>query len=120
MINKTWEMVGYIGVDAGLCWLGDPCYILHRDDLPDSIGKDWDGFCSILSKVEPRPRTWSFDYDMGHEGLGVCVSTGWGDGMYPVEVRKNREGRIAEVRVVFITDEAEDVDEEVCKEVGIE
>ena len=28
-INEEWEHIGEIGVDAGLCWLGDPCYILH-------------------------------------------------------------------------------------------
>jgi hypothetical protein len=37
------------------------------------------------------------------EGVGVAVSTGWGDGKYPVEV-KHRAGRVAEVRIVFIAE----------------
>ena len=31
MKNKKWEEVGLIGVDAGLCWLGDPCYCVTPD-----------------------------------------------------------------------------------------
>ncbi len=32
-MNKTkWEKIGQIGVDAGLCWIGDPCYILHKEE----------------------------------------------------------------------------------------
>jgi len=41
------------------------------------------------------------NYALGHPGLGVVVSTGYGDGEYPVEVRRNEDGRIAEVRVRF-------------------
>jgi hypothetical protein len=31
------------------------------------------------------------------------MSSGYGDGDYPVEVRRNEEGRIAEMRIRFIT-----------------
>lgn len=105
MKKQKWEQVGLIGVDAGLCWLGDPCYIIHPDKIPDALGKDWGEFCAAITDVDNK----QFNYDMGHPGLGVCVSTGWGDGVYPVEVlREGEEGRIAEVRVRFIIDEEED------------
>jgi len=71
--------VGEIGVDAGLCWIGDPCYILHAEKLPASLGKDWSEFCDKLKDLHTQ-----FKYDMGHDGLGVCVSTGLGDGTYDV------------------------------------
>ncbi len=29
--GNGWEKVGVVGVDAGLLWLGDPCYILDKD-----------------------------------------------------------------------------------------
>lgn len=100
-----WEKVGVIGVDAGLCWIGDPCYILHRDDDKYiAIGKNWREFCS---NFENYPVMKQFHYDMGHPGLGFCVSTGYGDGSYDVFVKRNNEGRIAEVKVVFIEKETE-------------
>ena len=43
-----------------------------------------------------------FNYDLGHPGLGVVVSTGYGDGVYPVYAEFNDEGRIAAVTVEFI------------------
>lgn len=99
---KTYE-AGVIGVDAGLCWIGDPCYILHASLAPKAIGNDWMEFCEGL----PLDRTVEkqFHYDMGHAGLGFCVSTGDGDGVYPVYVTKNDEGRIAKVTVEFIAPE---------------
>ena len=103
-----WETVGEIGVDAGLCWIGDPCYIIHPDSLPEDIGKDWDEFCNRLFERESKVNhggASQWNYDKGHSGLGVTVSTGYGDGMYPVQVRRNNEGRVAEVRVVFIDED---------------
>lgn len=97
MSKSEWERVGVIGVDAGMCWIGDPCYILHADKQPRDIGRSWGEFCDAMSGEDTR----QFDYDAGHEGLGVCVSTGYGDGCYPVEVRRDG-GRIAEVRIKFI------------------
>lgn len=80
-MNKltNWKKIGYIGVDAGLCWVGDPCYILHKEKLPETLGKDWSDFCTKLGDDVTK-----FNYELGHEGLGVCVSTGYGDGLYPV------------------------------------
>ena len=99
-MTKKWERIGEIGVDAGLCWLGDPCYILHTETSPKDIGKDWSAFCDKVSDKDNE----QFNFDLGHAGLGVAVSTGYGDGCYPVFVRRNNEGRIAEVKVVFISD----------------
>lgn len=100
----AWTLVGHFGVDAGLCWIGDPCYILHKDKdhvwqprpdmeplvtkaegLPESLGKDWGDFVDKLyADGESGPTLKSFPYALGHEGLGICTSTGYGDGEYPV------------------------------------
>ena len=98
MKESGWVKVGQIGVDAGLCWLGDPCYIL-QGDRPKDVGKDWDAFCERLFKNGSHDFH-QFNYDAGHAGLGVCVSTGYGDGVYDVEVKK-QDGRVKEVRVKF-------------------
>ena len=101
-MTKQWEQVGSIGVDAGLCWIGDPCYVLHTEKPPASIGATWGEFCDKLHTTGGEST--SFPFDLGHEGLGIAVSTGWGDGSYPVYVRKEN-GRIAEVRFVFMGDD---------------
>ncbi|MEO2122451.1 MAG: hypothetical protein ABGY10_03905 [bacterium] len=97
MLNDSdpqWETIGCIYVDAGLCWLGDPCYVLG--DEASSRVKDWGEFVDALHEGSGTSAP------LG-EGVGVAVSTGWGDGKYPVEV-KRRAGRVAEVRIVFIAE----------------
>ena len=100
------KLIGEIGVDAGLCWIGDPCYILHTDTPPKAIGKDWAEFCILLENSH-YPTARQFDYDLGHPGLGVVVSTGYGDGTYPVFAEFNNEGRVASVTVEFISRDEE-------------
>ena len=75
------RIIGRVGVDTGILWIGDSCYILHLkpDILPSTLGKSWDEFCNILG----NDRTKSFNCERGHEGLGVCTSTG-GDCSYNV------------------------------------
>lgn len=102
MKNK-WQKIGVIGVDAGLCWVGDPCYILDNrcnKDRPKDVGKDWKGFCENFFEKE-EAGNYQFNYDAGHAGLGVCVPSGYGDGKYNVYARKNDEGRIVEIKVNF-------------------
>jgi Protein of unknown function (DUF4241) len=106
------KYIGEIGVDAGLCWIGDPCYILHNEQPPKAIGNSWDEFCDILQEDDQYPTCKQFNYDLGHPGLGIAVSTGYGDGAYPVYAEFNGEGRVARVWVEFIgrddTDEPEE------------
>jgi len=79
--NLTSKIIGYIGVDAGIVWIGDPCYILHNEKgLPKSLGKTWSEFCDNLGENYTK----SFEFDLGHEGLGVCSSTKHGDGVFKV------------------------------------
>lgn len=93
--EAEWEKVGAIGVDAGLCWLGDPCYV--KDGVP------WD-------------RITSQGGDAREHAEGVCVSTGVGDGYYNVYVKRvDLAGwgrRIAAVKVVFLPGEGGEPDEE--------
>lgn len=98
MTKSKWETVGIITVDAGICWLGDPCYILHTDEdseAPKDIGKTWSEFCDKLGNSNDH----QFMHNSGGPGLGVTISTG-GDGVFPVEV-KRKDGMISEVRIKF-------------------
>jgi hypothetical protein len=103
--RNEWTLVGHIGVDAGLCWIGDPCYILHQEEkLPESLGADWYEFVDLLNESYPTMK--SFKYQLGHEGLGCVVSTGFGDGTYPVYARITDEAdsgkRVSAVFVDFM------------------
>lgn len=100
--RNTLMHIGEIGIDAGLCWIGDPCYILHADRMPKAIGNSWEAFCNILDEDGQYPVRKQFNYDLGHAGLGMVVSTGYGDGVYPVYAEFNDEGRIAKVTIEFI------------------
>ena len=107
--KQTWVEIGTIGVDAGLCWIGDPCYVVAKDC--SNVWEKWHDFCDDLRKGYPpnqAPPIKQFNYALGHAGLGVCVNTGYGDGSYPVYARFGDEGRVAEVRVVFMDEDSSD------------
>jgi hypothetical protein len=102
-VTKTNKVkVGEIGVDAGLCWIGDPCYILHKKEPPREIGKNWGEFCDILHSTNEFVSHKQFNYDLGHPGLGVVVSTGHGDGVYPVYADIDSHGTVHRVWVEFM------------------
>jgi len=106
------HQVGVVGVDAGLCWIGDPCYVLHADPKPKAIGEDWRGFAEKLYENQDEyAQANQFNYDHGHAGLGVCVRSGDGDGTYPV-FAEYKDGRVASVTVVFIGDDEDEEDED--------
>jgi hypothetical protein len=100
------KQIGKVGVDSGLVWIGDPCYLL-QGDRPESVGKDWSEFCDILDKKEDtETKSSSFNHDFGHEGLGVCSSTKRGDGTYPVygiyekgDIRKTPNGILIDFEI---------------------
>jgi hypothetical protein len=97
--NSNWEKVGICGVDAGLIWIGDPCYILDKrpggPDLPENM-KDWNKFCDSVNDGATQ-----FKYKSGHDGIGVVVPSGHGDGVYPVYIKKNKNGMVIEAKIVF-------------------
>lgn len=90
---------GTIGVDAGICWIGDPCYILHAEPAPKEIGETWSDFCDILTKIEKK--TGESTHSQIGRGTGVVVSTGYGDGSYPVYIELDSSGRVARAIVDF-------------------
>ena len=97
--NGKWQFAGVVGVDAGMVWIGDPCYCV-TPDATEHPAETWDAFCELL-KADGFPSHRQFRYRMGHAGLGVCVSTLWGDGEYPVYIEMGDNGRPAAVIVRF-------------------
>jgi len=96
--NKA-KLLGRFSVDAGLVWIGDPCYIMHKNgNLSTSLGYDWDNFVELVGSEDYK----SFEHDKtGEEGLGVMVRTPGGDGMFPVIGFFDNEDKIAFVIIDF-------------------
>jgi hypothetical protein len=102
---NDWEKVGQIGVDSGLCWIGDPCYCVTPDG-ENHPAKTWMEFCD---KIVKNHTAQSWEYAPGKEGLGVSVSTGYGDGTYPVFIKRHHEnGRVVAAMVLFADEDEED------------
>ena len=116
-----WEQVGYCDVDAGCVMLMDPCYTFPNTPFasgqPKNFGEEW--YEKVICGGD-----YNFDASQIHGagtmdspgGVGVVVSSGYGDGSYPVFVKRT-DGRIAEVKIVFISDDDPD-DDEVCWQCG--
>lgn len=94
------RIIGTVGVDAGLLWIGDPCYVLGEDA---SHGvKEWSEFCDKLNHSE------DVQEPLG-DGIGLAVATLYGDGTYPVYGTYNARGELTGFRVDF---DPNDMDEE--------
>lgn len=98
MTTEKWKRVGVCGVDAGLIWIGDPCYIIGKDPK-EQPAESWSKFCDTIND-EPAQQ---YNYAYGHSGLGVLVKHFGGDGVYPVFVKQDNEGNITETKIVFAT-----------------
>ena len=99
------NLIGRVGVDAGLMYIGDPCYFIGRPlgstgvwtpERTREADEAWDRFYkNYIGEDERR------DFYVIERGLGMVVRTGWGDGSYPVEVTM-KQGRVASVKVTFM------------------
>lgn len=66
------KLMGKIGVDSGVIWIGDPCYLKHHKPEKFYQSLEHDEFYK------------SFNHPLDHEGLGILASSFEGDGFYPV------------------------------------
>jgi len=97
MEEEKWEQAGECGVDTGLIWIGDPCYILG-EDANQQPSKTWSEFCSTIDQEGPAQQ---YNYKNGDSGLGVLVKGFDGDGCYPVFVKTDKRGNVMEAKIVF-------------------
>lgn len=98
-MENDWEKIGTIGVDSGLVWIGDPCYLIGSKE---SALKKWGNFCESLRKNErenEREGVTELKNGLGF-GIGFAVSPG-SDGEYPVFISRGKHGNITGLRVEF-------------------
>ena len=115
--NDSWEYIGSIGVDSGQMMLSDPSYVkdfADSDDgekLLDSIKDGSDDSYSYIgacSQSNTPQQAGVLVNDIGAE-LGVVCSSGFGDGLYPVFVKRHDFGddgkRVVEMKIEFVNEE---------------
>ena len=106
--NQIWESAGYFVTDKGMMWLGCPHPFIEGTENPKDIGENWEAFTqNVQEKMDSTGCFAQFRRNDGENGLGMVISTGFGDGMYPVQIRRSPEGEIAELRVLFIREVTE-------------
>jgi hypothetical protein len=107
------EQIGTIFVDAGIVMVGDPCYSLPDDaSHRDAVARDWSRFCDA-TQADPNNAD-GFSTPLG-EGTSIVVSSGYGDGQYPVFVERTYDGRVARLVIEFVADEQDEDEEEECR-----
>jgi len=98
--------IGECGVDAGMLYLGDPCYVINA-----ALGrKPWDEFIRAIAGPNGYLETYATVESVLPNGktpfnAGVVVTTGYGDGVYPVYAEFSKTGHIARITVEFISDD---------------
>lgn len=111
-------LLGYCGVDSGQIIITDPCYIsrFKMDRPPNTKVKresvrvgngvvkgypySYSGACGAANR-NPRPGKGQLINMIGAK-MGVCVESGFGDGVYEVYAYLNKEGMVTRVEVIFI------------------
>lgn len=98
------ELIGHVAVDSGQVLLVDPCYITkaewQEDWTPGQVNKGYGGCCEASLSDDGAGEV----LIAGVAGTGVCTSTAYGDGSYPVY----RDGN----KIIIDFDPAFDEDDE--------
>ena len=100
-MSDRWQEIGVVGVDSGTITITD--YVTHPTVQP----KAWIEKLEQEGRLSEAPLIEQLNFVLGHAGAGMVVSTGMGDGVYPVYAKiGNVPGgwgvRVKEVKVVFI------------------
>lgn len=98
------DEIGYCAVDSGQCGFFDTDYYNdnYGDDEYTNINSWYRRVCDMTMNATEGGVI---------EDLGVCTSSGFGDGCYSVEAAYEKEGGIGEIvglKLIFIWDEEED------------
>jgi hypothetical protein len=98
---------GSFGVDSGQAMVGDPCYL---DNWDTNKNDEWniDNKVGQYSYQGASATTLANNYGEIGNSSAVVFSTGYGDGIYPVYVKMNSDGRVSMVVIDFEGDLGDD------------
>jgi hypothetical protein len=93
-------LAGHFAVDSGQAMVGDPCYI---DNWDTNKNDEWniEGKVGQYSYHGASATTLANSYGELGIGSAVVFNTGYGDGLYPVYVQLNNDGRVSKVVIDF-------------------
>jgi len=93
-------LAGHFAVDSGQAMVGDPCYL---DDWDTNKNDEWnlEGKVGEYSYQGASATTLTNNYGQLGFATAVVFSTGYGDGVYPVYVQLNEDGRVSKVVIDF-------------------
>jgi hypothetical protein len=94
------EFAGEFTVDSGQAMVGDPCYL---DDWDNNTNDEWnlEGKLGDYSYQGASATTLANSFGTVGMNKAVVFNTGYGDGVYPVYVKLNDEGRVSMVVIDF-------------------
>ena len=106
----TRKLIGYCGVDSGQIMLSDPCYVkdfIDDEDFEPTTGDihpfSYNGACgATLNNGDKLGGQLTNGYDAP---VDVVVTSGYGDGVYPVYAEYNGEGRLISATIMFDDDD---------------
>lgn len=93
-------LAGHFAVDSGQAMVGDPCYL---DGWDTNKNDEWNlqGKVGEYSYQGASATTLSNVYGQLGSADAIVFSTGYGDGLYPVYVQVNEDGRVSKVVIDF-------------------
>jgi hypothetical protein len=96
-VETEWETIGDVCVDSATIIIADPCLVEEvMEGYSETLGypdDNWDHTqLTIAGAGQAEGR---------RINAGIACRTGWGDGFYPVEIRRE-DGDVAELRIRFL------------------
>lgn len=84
-------------------------------EMPESSSRypfSYNACCKATCRDNENENDGQLYYEIGHPGVGVVTSSGYGDGTYPVIADYTKDGRVKSITVVFIDDDEDELTEE--------
>lgn len=101
---------GSIAVDSGQAMVGDPCYLDGWKKWEDGTPFDHENHAGEYGYLGACNKTLTDSFGQLGSSDAVVFSTGYGDGLYPVYVQMNSDGRVSKVVIDFEGDLDEQLD----------
>lgn len=95
---SDFELIGEVGVDSGALMICDPRYVDEQWNNDSEVSNFSLEGC--LDVVRQDAAAGQLNYALGHAGVGVAFSSGYGDGTYNVYAKRDAE-YIIEVRIIM-------------------
>ena len=94
-------LAGTIAIDSGQAMVGDPCYLDTFEHWADGTPFNHAEKAGEYGYLGSCGVTLKDGFGQLGESQAVVFSTGYGDGLYPVYVKLNDDGRVSKVVIDF-------------------